>query len=885
MKTSFVKIALFTALTAVTTVFTSCEEKTEVKTEINRPLGGELDLFWNLEANGYKGKSAYLSSFLLTNNSAKVLDSTGWAIYFHQPRRVNVETASENIKVTHINGDYFRIEPTASFTKLAPGQEVALSFESDAWAIKDVDAPNGLYIVFSDSAGVDSKPELITNVTYGPIVKPEQTNRFKNDPLPVPTPESRFEKNASLTFLNADSIVKILPTPFQYEATGQVYELKNGLQIAHIAELKNEAAFLAAKLKSDLGIDAKLIEGAKGDIVLTLGDVKVDGKSAEAYGLEVKSDLVMIEGADASGVFYGIQSLRSLIKAKDLAAKNGVAKIATVAVLDAPRFGYRGMHLDVARNFSKKETVLNLLDLMAFYKLNKFHFHITDDEGWRLEIPGLPELTDVGSKRGHSSDEAEMLNPAYGSGPHPDAETSWGTGFYTKAEFVEILKYATERHIEVIPELDFPGHARAAIISMKARQRKLIEAGKEAEANEYILHDPNDMSRYRSVQLYDDNVISVCQESTYRFLAKVTDEVVVMYEEAGLKLKQVHIGGDEVPHPTQDDPGHGAWKGSPKCNALLAADDDYSKSEQLFYYFVDRFAKILEDRGIVTAGWEEISLVKGEDEEGEPTVEQNEEFKERGFVPYVWNTVWGWGGEDRAYKLANAGFKVVLSNVTNNYFDLAYDKDPSDPGYYWGGFVDTKKAWQFVPLNVYAEQLTNRDGVPVDLTNYEKAVRLTDSGATNILGLQGQLWSETVKGNEMLEHYLFPKMLGMVERAWAQDPSWTSIIDDSLRFEAQDVDWNQFASRVGLFELPRLSFLNGGVSYRIAPVGIKVADSLVHINSDFPGVTIRYTTDGSEPTLSSKVYSEPFAAVTGTVKAVAFYTDNKFGPVSMVELK
>ena len=173
-----------------------------------------------------------------------------------------------------------------------------------------------------------------------------------------------------------------------------------------------------------------------------------------------------------------------------------------------------------------------------------------------------------------------MLNPAYGSGPHPNGEESWGTGYYSKQDFIEILKYAKARHIEVIPELDFPGHARAAIVSMKARQKELISAGKQAEANEYILHDPNDASRYRSIQLYDDNVICVCQESTYRFLAKVTDEVISMYEEAGLSLEQVHIGGDEVPHPSKSDPEHGAWKKSPKCNALLESDDANNLDEK-----------------------------------------------------------------------------------------------------------------------------------------------------------------------------------------------------------------------------------------------------------------------------------------------------------------
>ncbi|MAS52756.1 MAG: beta-N-acetylhexosaminidase [Flavobacteriales bacterium] len=878
---------LFVVISAIFFLQSCDEAKVNNKTafSIDRPLGSEIDVFWNLVENGYKGKSSYLAEFMITNNSSKTLDSTGWAIYFHQPRRVMMESTSKNISITHVNGDYFRLEPTASFPKLKKGEDVIVSFESDAWAIKDVDAPNGLFIVFSDSSGVESKPEVLTSVSYSPLVNKEQTDRFKNDPLPVPTAQSRYDFNKKLDFEQLGELTKIIPTPFKYEESEGAFELNNGLIIAFDKTLEGEANFLAEKLKLDVGIESKLIEGSEGDIVLKKGDIKVNGSSAEAYGLIVSNNGVEIQAYDGVGVFYGVQSLRALIAVEYLSSKSGTAMVPHVYIEDAPRFEYRGMHLDVVRNFSKKETVLNLIDLMAFYKLNKFHFHITDDEGWRLEIPGLPELTDVGSKRGYSKNETEMLNPAYGSGPHPNGDESWGTGHYTKQDFIEILKHAKKRHIEVIPELDFPGHARAAIVSMKARQKKLIAEGKLAEANEYILHDPNDASRYRSIQLYDDNVICVCQESTYRFLEKVTDEVIAMYEEAGLSLKQVHIGGDEVPHPSKEDPEHGAWKKSPKCNALLESDEDYENSEQLFYYFVDRFSKILEDRSIVTAGWEEIGLVKSHNEEGDSKVDLNEDFNERGFAPYVWNTVWSWGDEDRGYKLANAGFKVVLSNVSNNYFDLAYDKDPSDPGYYWGGFVDTKKAWEFAPLNVYAEPLTNRDGVRLNVKeDFKDHVRLTQEGKANIQGIQGQLWAETVKGNEMLEYYIFPKMLGLVERAWAVDPEWTSIQEDSMRFEALNKDWNQFASRIGNFELPRLTYLNGGVNYRVAPPGVKVEDGTLYVNTNYPGAKFTYTTDGTEPTVTSAQYNEPIAISGKQVRVIAFYPNGKRSRASKVDL-
>ena len=328
-------------------VLQSCGEPNVDKEEvlkINRPIGSEIDVFWNLVENGYKGKSSYLAEFMITNNSTKTLDSVGWSVYFHQPRRVIMESTSENIVITHVNGDYFRLEPTASFPKLKAGEDVVVSFESDAWAIKDVDAPNGMFIVFSDTTGYESKPEVLSNVSYSPLVRKEQTDRFKNDPLPVPTAQSRFDYNKYLDFQNSNDLVKIIPTPFSYEESDGIFVLNNGLIIAFEKPFEAEALFLAEKLKVDVGIDAKVTEGSEGTIVLKKADVKVNGKSSEAYGLVVSEKGVEIQSIDSSGLFYGIQSLRALISADFLASKSGVAKVPHVSVEDAPRFEYRGMH-------------------------------------------------------------------------------------------------------------------------------------------------------------------------------------------------------------------------------------------------------------------------------------------------------------------------------------------------------------------------------------------------------------------------------------------------------------------------------------------------------------------------------------------------------------
>ena len=173
----------------------------------------------------------------------------------------------------------------------------------------------------------------------------------------------------------------------------------------------------------------------------------------------------------------------------------------------------------------------------------------------------------------------------------------------------------------------------------------------------------------------------------------------------------------------------------------------------------------------MTGGWEEIAMHKvlqentGQDnpaETGEIMV-PNPEFVDSNFQAYVWNAIWGQAGEDLAYRLANAGYKVVMSNASNLYFDLAYDKDPLEPGFYWAGLVDTRKPYELVPLDVLQMATVDVMGNPLDMDRYQDYVKLTEAGRKNVLGIQGQLWTETVKGHDMMEYYLFPKMLGLSE--------------------------------------------------------------------------------------------------------------------------
>jgi hexosaminidase len=232
--------------------------------------------------------------------------------------------------------------------------------------------------------------------------------------------------------------------------------------------------------------------------------------------------------------------------------------------------------------------------------------------------------------------------------------------------------------------------------------------------------------------------------------------------------------------------------------------------------------------------------------------------------------VWGQGGEDHAYRLANAGYDVVMSHAANLYFDLAYDKDPEEPGQSWAGFTDARSAYEFAPFDLFQTARVDLMGAPIDRqVAFKDHVRLNDEARGRILGLQGHLWSEYARDQEALEYLVFPKLLGLAERAWAPKPAWEGLQDEARRQVLLEADWNEFANRLGQIDLPRLSYLAGGVHYRLPPPGAVVEAGRLKANVAFPGLTIRYTTDGTEPTAESPVYSGP-VAVRGPVRLRAF---------------
>jgi hexosaminidase len=797
-------------------------------------------------------------SEIILRNDGEIALANDWALYFNCERKLLPESIGKDFDLARINGDLYVLRPTPSSKPMAPGERRAVPLEGSLWAINISDAPSGFYIVLDEKSGQPSEP-ISLPLDVEPFPEAAKLHRGAADVLPVANAESRYAENELLTKLPGGQLIKVVPTPSDTNPLPGRVPLNSSTKIFYQPSLLNEATFLAAALGELINGHIAIQENnshasiPSGSIRLRVGEVKVAGHSRkegdEAYVLTATPDGgIEIVGSDSAGVFYGIQTLRGLVPIESYRQKNSELSIEAARISDSPRFHYRGLHLDVARNFQTRETVEKLLDLMAFYKLNRLHLHLTDDEGWRIEIKQLPELTKVGGHRGHTLDEASNLIPSLGSGPIPDPKKSPGSGYYTQDDFIKILHQAQSRHITVIPELDLPGHARAAVKSMEARYRNVKQQGRDEKGGTLLLSDPTDKSKYESVQMWRDNVIDVGREDTYRFVDLVVAELSSMYERAGTPLTNLHLGGDEVPK--------GAWEKSPACQQLATGtDSSIPRRGQLELHFLDRASEILKRRAIQPACWEDCLLLEAaHDPEaadsrraaGKPTP-----------TAYVWNNVWGWGQEDAAYRLANAGFDVVLCNATHLYFDLACEKDPLELGYYWAGFISMRAPFEFIPLDMFKNAERTSMGQVVSEASLSNRMRLTPIGAGHILGIQGQLWGENLRTERSVEYMGFPRIIALAERAWASSPAWSTIADPAARKLELQRDWNQFANRLGQRELPRLDYIFGGVQYRLPPPGAVVRGGSVSANVAFPGLAIRYTNDGTEPDLAASLFQEP----------------------------
>ncbi len=478
-----------------------------------------------------------------------------------------------------------------------------------------------------------------------------------------------------------------------------------------------------------------------------------------------------VEAADEDGAFYAQVTLDNLRR------NAGGNELPNLIIEDWPDLGYRGLMLDISRNFTTKDNILKLIDVLAHYKVSVFHLHFGDDEGWRLEISKFPELTTYGARHAFPQKNAEgeyveneCLMPSYNGSVDPYDMSSTANGHLTKEDYIEILKYAWERRIKVIPEFDTPGHSRAAIKAMEAYARR---TGDES----YLLSDPEDKSEYMSVQYYRDNALNVALPSTYRFIETVFDEIIAYHKEAGVPLPAIHIGGDEVPG--------GAWTGSPACQKIMQ-ERGWDNIELLKSYYIENVLDIAESRGVKLSGWQELVM----------DLEDHvyERLKKNLYSVNFWYT--GPGQEEYPYAYANDGVPSILSNMTNTYVDFAYTPDKTERGLSWGGFVDERRSFSLLPYDVYRSVRWDDKGRMRDIAHLPDG-KTELKAKENIVGVQAQLWTETVRNFDHVTYYIFPKVCGVFERAWNASPEWEGTLqaDDPAFMSALDRYYSTVVSR------------------------------------------------------------------------------------------
>lgn len=787
-----------------------------------------VKLAWKIEKR--ENKTVYV--FTIQNQGSEPLKNN-WVIYYNQLASAYEQTDNAPIRIEHLGGTYFKMYPTETYQEIQESYELVVPVR----IAKNQRSffPEGAYWVVIDKDGKESTP-----VNLEVVIEDTELCGIDDPHLMYPNAERLFTKN--VLFQNQPKLNEydILPSLKEVKQKVGKYRFTNSVRIVYDESLKNEAELLTKTLEDEY--NCRVQENGETQIILKANQAN-SYLNEEHYSMKVAEDGIYIDGAGTHAVFNATKTLLAVLGTNSLPFE-----MPLVVINDYPDLLYRGQMLDVVRSFTTKENLLKLIDVLASYKINKLHLHLTDDEGWRIEIPGIEELTSVGATRGHTLDESDRLNPAYGSGWNPHAEGSLGSGFYTRFDFIEILKYAKARHIDIIPEVDFPGHSRAAIKATNARYRKYINTDRD-KAEEFLLADFEDASIYNSAQDYNDNVMNVALKSSYRFVEKVIDEIEKTYNEAGVKFAQIHLGGDEVPK--------GAWTDSPIAQNFMK-ENNLNTIQDLKDYFILEVSQMLKKKNVQMLGWQEFMLL--------PDYSVNKNFKDGNILSYCWQTSVERGANEIPYRLANAGYPVILSNATNLYLDFAYNKAVDEPGHNWGGFVDEYISFDMLPYNIYKSTKISSQGELIDVVKESKnRLQLNDSARKQIKGVQGQLWAETIRNYEMIEYYLFPKMFGLIERGWNASPDWQNDVDEK-RYKEDLIRYN---TKIGLKELPLLEKRN--VNFRLSQVGIKSEGGKLYLNSAYNGTELRYTTDGTEPDRNSTLWTSPADCTANIIKAKQFY--------------
>ena len=480
---------------------------------------------------------------------------------------------------------------------------------------------------------------------------------------------------ATMAAFTQNTSLALIPQPVEVQtASGNFLLTKSSVISYNRPEAASVAGMLSEKLNKPTGFALKALQGNKGTIQLNLNATPDNKIGSEGYTLNVTTKNVILSANQPAGLFYGMQTLLQLLP-KEIESKKTVQanwSIPAVSITDYPRFGWRGLMLDVSRHFFSKEDVKAYIDQMARYKFNTFHWHLTDDNGWRIEIKSLPKLTQVGAWRveryGHFGERAE---------PKPGEKTTYG-GFYTHDDVREIIRYAAERNVTIVPEIDVPGHSMAALAAYP-------ELGCTKNPNTFVNPGTAFSEWYGNgtFKMLVDNTLNPSDEKVYEFLDKVFTEVAELFPNP-----YIHVGGDEC--------YKGYWKADPGCQALMKKLN-IRHVEDLQGYFMGRVEKILQAKGKKLLGWDEIL--------------------EGGISPGA--TVMSWRGIQGGIEAAHLGHDVVMTPTTFAYLDYNQGDQSIDPPIYAG--LRCKKSYSFEPVpdgvdaryilggqgNLWTEQIPN----------------------------------------------------------------------------------------------------------------------------------------------------------------------------------
>jgi hexosaminidase len=744
-----------------------------------------------------------------------------WSLHWNQQSSiVNNESIPENIKYEYVAGQSYNILSFGKNYDLKSNDSISIDFNQLGIVRRISDLPVGGFIVSNNE-----------------IIDVKFTYNWKNadgiEKLDTPTSKDRYDLYSPSNILDKSELEIIIPTPSKITLLDGESSLKSDYKVFVNESLNLDINTVKSLFAENFKVD--IINSSDHDISVQY----IENLLEESYKLSIDENKISIEASDRAGALYGLQSLKQLFLAASL--ENNILKHMNIS--DSPRFSYRGMLLDISRNFFGPNKIKQILDYLSFFKINHLDFRLTDDEGWRLEIPGLEELTEVGSKRAYSKDEFESLIPMYGSGPDIN---STGSGYLSRDEFIEILQYADHRNIKIIPQISYPSHMRSAIISMDVRYQKYMELGDQAEAEKYLLSDPNDKSEYYSAQGFDDNIACICRESFFTFYEKVIDEIYLMYKEAGVELKKFGVGADELPY--------GAWQKSPICDQFMEENLIVGDYNALYEIMQRKVYDKLSSYNATMTGWDDILLKLTEKNQSETLIKDF--FKGDDILLFVWKNDWGQGRQDMIYKYANLGYKTVMSNSSAFYFDMVDDKDLDNIGLSWSGYADYKDMWTVDVFDIF------NDSYGVEKNNISKeyiesSEKLNPSNRDNIIGIQSQIWSETIRNEDILDYMFMPNIIVFSQKAWSQDPKWMKISDKSKRKFTLDYEWNKFTNTIGQRILPIIDNIYGGLSYDLPKPGGIIKNDSLYANSVFPGLNIKYTLDGSLPNIESMNYNNP----------------------------